>query len=208
MPIQGPMLAGVYAPFTAYGAAVTWNPSDKAADITLSGSNLIAESTRTDTSKTSVRATAGKTTGCWYWEVTLSQATNTNDLQVGVGDGSFDLTLFLGGSANGFSVQLNGTGLFETGSYTLPNGSSAFSALSAGDKVMCALDMNRGELWVGKNGTWAAGGNPTSRSLPNVAGITGTCYAAAAIIGSGGGTTGGDKLTANFGGTAFSYSPP
>ena len=47
--------------------AITWNPSDKGANVTLSNGNLSAEANSTNVD--SVRATNSKSSGKWYWEI-------------------------------------------------------------------------------------------------------------------------------------------
>jgi hypothetical protein len=48
----------------------TWNPSDKNANVTLSGGNLTA-SVASWTTHYAARATIWKSSGKWYWEVTV-----------------------------------------------------------------------------------------------------------------------------------------
>lgn len=207
-PMGGAIGGGAFAPFIAYGSGVTWSTSGshKSADITLSNGNLTAESSLTTTQKKCVRASSGKTAGCWYWEITFTQTTNTNDHHIGIGDGGFDLETFLGGSANSAGTEFNGgDSTFETGSYTKLN-NSPMGSVAQGTKIGCALDMDLGMFWYSKNGVWF--GNPTVRTGAIFTGITGTCYAAIDVRGSDGGTLGGDKLTANFGATGFTYTPP
>src|SRR3989344_5257710 len=48
----------------------TWNPSDKSASITFSGSDLTATGPTSGSTFFSVRATIGKSSGKWYWEST------------------------------------------------------------------------------------------------------------------------------------------
>lgn len=53
----------------------TWNPSDKGTEITLSGGNLVATHSGA-VSYGGVRGTIDKSTGKWYWEVTVTTAGN------------------------------------------------------------------------------------------------------------------------------------
>ena len=50
--------------------ALTWNPDDKNANITLSNGDLTA--TAVGTSHKSIRATESKSSGKWYWEYTIT----------------------------------------------------------------------------------------------------------------------------------------
>lgn len=158
----------------------TWNPSDKSANITLSGGNLVA----TNTALGSVRGTVGKASGKWYWEVTVS--TISVEATVGIGNSSATLT-------NNPGADVNGWGYISQGSKTTNNSASAYGAgYSSGDVIGVALDMDNGTLTFYKNNV--SQGQAFS-------GITGTIYPMV-------GEHSGDVFTANFGTTAFTYAIP
>jgi hypothetical protein len=74
----GSLPSGFSSVNTANGSAVTWDPSNKATRITLSGSNLVAQSDFNAGSLNtnySVRATARFNSGLVYFEVTFSWGT-------------------------------------------------------------------------------------------------------------------------------------
>jgi hypothetical protein len=70
---------------------VTWNPSDKSYRITLSGGNL---TTISNTNWGSVRATASKTSGKFYWEI-LVNAESDGGNDIGIGTSSANLETYI-----------------------------------------------------------------------------------------------------------------
>lgn len=78
------------------GPGVTWNPLDKSANVNLSGGNLTAQCATA--SHSVVRATLGRDTGKWYYEV-LAVAVHTSgtlNYIVGVADSAHALNVLLG----------------------------------------------------------------------------------------------------------------
>ena len=93
------------AGYSAWDAACTWNPSDKDASITLSGSNLIATGTASSLWKT-VRGTVSHTSGKWYFEIKARFVSAANGWMVGVANASQALNNYLGSTAGqGFGYQ-------------------------------------------------------------------------------------------------------
>ena len=197
MPILAPplMMSG-FQPFMAFGSGITWNPSDKGANITLSNGNL--DATNSASSWNAVRATGSKNFGRWYWEVKYQSGDPTYAM-IGFGDSGFSLSSFVGATAKGASIQ-SATGDQSSG-YTR-NYDSSISA-SANDIIMLALDLQYGKAWVGRNGTWAGSGNPATGVNPWISGITSAVFPAVSID-----NTSTSTVRANFGATAFSYPLP
>lgn len=176
----------------------TWSPTDKTANVTLSGGNLIATSS---SSGAWVRATDGKTTGKFYWEVTGSTWTNG---QTGIG-----IT-----TATATPTPWNATGLFvvATDGFCYLNGTSAF-ALGQGSMVNApigfALDVGAKLVWVRKSpsGNW-------NQSTPGANPATGVGGSSLAAIGAGALhpvaelAAASEVANANFGDTAFSGAVP
>ena len=77
------MMGGTLGFFGVGRVYATWNPSDAGADWSFSGGNLVA--TKTASSSSIVRANTAKTTGKWYWEVTLT-AVGTGTEGIGIAD--------------------------------------------------------------------------------------------------------------------------
>lgn len=175
-------------------AFATFNPSDKHADITLSGGNLTAQNTG-GTANAAVRSTVGKSSGKYYWEVVSTDTGGASSTaRAGIGIGSSTQNLNAGG---GFA-SLEGLRVYygENGNKYQP--STAMGAtFTAGDVIGCKLDMDAGTFEVLKN-------NTSQGTI--VTGLTGTIYAyvLSAVSGSGPYAV----ITARFGATAFTYSVP
>lgn len=159
----------------------TWNPSDKSADVTLSNSDLTAACLH----GSAVRATQGVNAGKWYWEITVDA---TNSPRIGVANSSMTLSTPVGGDTNSWGYSSSG--------FLLHNNSSIDSGASyaAGSVISIALDMDAGTLTIYKDGVSEAAASS----------LTGTLYPA--VSNSGSSTT--STFTANFGATAFAYTPP
>lgn len=181
-----------YTPGITYA---TWNPSDKAADVALSNGNLTASRT-TGGSPATVRATVGKSSGKWYWEMTIGAAT-IGGTHSGVCDNTVSLTSFLGNNATGW-IYFDQNGNKINNSISTAYGAS----YTGGDVLMFALDMNSGKVWFGKNGTWQASGDPGAGTNEAFSGLSGTIYPAYHNY------YAADNATVNFGASAFSYSVP
>lgn len=156
---------------------VTWNPSDKGSGITLSNGNL------TSSGQPMVRATDSRSSGKWYWEVTVVASANS---AIGVASAAANLLNYTGGDSHGWGYYCNG-GVLHGGI----TGTQA--AYAAGAIIGIALDMDALTVQFYKDGT-------ATGAL--IAGLEATMFPA---NGSGGGT---DIFTANFGATSFAYAPP
>ena len=164
------------APVITYA---TWNPSDKAGTITLSGGNLITSGSK------GVRSTISKNgTGKWYWEVTISNSTSG---QVGIANSSYTLTNYLGQDANGWAYGASGT--IDNNGAALQTGLATYTT---GDIIGVAFDSVAGTLQFYKN-------NVSQGSA--VTGLSGALFAAV------GGNL-ATNMTANFGASALTYTPP
>lgn len=187
----------------------TWNPSDKSANVTLSGGNLTASHPST-TVTGSVRSTDSHATGKWYFEVAVTGVGSSSDgPAVGISTAGADLSFFPG---EAFGVGL----LVGTGALKIRKWNGGFDAAldtsntpSDGDVVMVALDLTNSKLWFGRNGTWygttdgGAAGNPAAGTNPAYTSVSGTFFAAW------GGTNGlASTGIARFTTSAFSYSAP
>ncbi|RPI56186.1 MAG: hypothetical protein EHM49_00895 [Deltaproteobacteria bacterium] len=178
--------------------AVTWNPSDKAANITLSGGDLTAE--LTSASDGAVRATLGVSSGKWYWEVKVVATGSVCDQTTGIGTSSAILTAIVGSSIESY-------GFYSfSGNINHGSGSVAYCAsnwIDVGDIVGIALDLDNGKIWFAVNNVWCDSGDPAAGTGEAFSGISGTYYpmhAANSIVGS--------KWTASFNSEDQTYSPP
>lgn len=160
----------------------TWNPADKGANMTLSGGNLGATVVSPNTT---VRSTIGKSSGKWYWEITVGGAATG---EIGVATSSATLVNYLGADAHGTGwAGSNG----ET--YQSATNIGTFATYSTGDVLGFALNKDAtNQLTLYKNNILQ--GTVTIQA--------GTVFAA---FGHNGVT---NVMTANFGATPFVYSPP
>lgn len=183
------------------GAAVTWNPADKSANLTLSGGNLVVTKTAGGgTHDGTARATSSKSTGKFYWEVLVNTvAAGNEECAAGIANASAPLTNYIGVDANGWGyVGVNG---FK---YHGGSGTSFGNTYTDNDVVMVALDMTAGNVWFGKNGVWQGSGspNPATGTAPAFTGITGSIFPACDAYDA------SAKFTARFLAASWSYTAP
>jgi hypothetical protein len=181
--------------------ATTWNPSDKNAGITLSGGNLIATYTG---GLSSVRAAASKTSGKYYWEITVT--TSGSNAAYGLVTGNFPLGQhFAGGGSSIGCVGVN-----STGAITVNNSSSGqpnIPAIVNGDILCFAIDLTAGRFWVrrGAAGVWngSVPGDPAAGTVGIAMPFGSTLAAYPAWYAQNTST-----ITANFGDSAFAGTVP
>lgn len=179
MTIQQVLLAGSWEPTYA-----TWNSADKSPDVSLSGSDLVISSA--STLNEGVRATQGKSSGKWYWEVTIG---SPGFGYVGVAASTETLNdRFIGFGANGWAYRSDANSINNSTA-------TAYGATyTTGDVIGVALDMDAGTITFYKNG---------SSQGQAFSGLSGTLYPANSI-----GASSNVSHTANFGASAFAYSIP
>jgi hypothetical protein len=194
----------VYTPPAGYNAGVftptysTWSPSDKSANVTLSGGDLTA----TRAGQGSARGTIGKSSGKWYWEEKLISTTNSSyDIWLGVANSSESLSATPGDpGTNGWAIALDG-GDYHHGGY-INNVQGGVMNGATNDVFGFALDMDAGTLSIYRNGTQLIPAAPGVSGDPIFTGITGTIYPIVFY------QTQTAVVTANFGATPFAYTPP
>ena len=187
--VQSPGLAGVAGGVQAAGGGgpatyATWNSADKGANITLSNGDLTCT---TNSTRNAVRSTIGKSSGKWYWEVTYDVTTGAN---IGVGTSAMALTNYPGAGTTsyGYFADSPNNGIYNNGAVV-----DAAAAYVITDIIGIALDMSGLTVDFYKN-------NVIQGSIAIAAG---TWYAAA-----GDGYPTGGQVTANFGATSLTYTPP
>jgi hypothetical protein len=170
----------------------TWNPYDKGPNIVVSGNNLTAGNSISGWN--SVRATIGKSSGKWYCEITIPTG-NSDPNSFMIGTVNHDImTNHLYANSQGACVQVDQV-LTNTSNGVTNNG-SGFYTFANGDIVGIALNMTNGNLDLYRN-------NTIMSPSPIFSGLTGTHYPACSFN-----SAVGLTLVANFGASAFSYSPP
>lgn len=147
---------------TLIGFPNNWNPNDKSASIALSNASLTAASTTAALAGS--RGSAYRTAGKYYFEAVFD-AVGTSYPQIGIADGSWSLSSYLGSDAHGISLGQDGFGRFS--------GTAPFSGagtLSAGGFACVALDLDNKRFWArAGTGNWNASG--TANPATNTGGV-------------------------------------
>lgn len=185
------LLAEITAKVPQTSVPATWNPSDKAAAVTLSGSNLIATKSTTGSDWACVRGTVPMLAGQWYWETTVA-FTGTADFCLGIALGTASLTV------PPASVAAIDAGGIRKGGAIFSEGNSWGStvAITSGSVIRHWFDADAGTYQVSVNGgSWFAMSATTLRGAFPVIGISTPV-----------GTT--CSITANFGSAPFAYAVP
>ncbi len=174
------------------------NPFDRQQNIVLSNHNLTAE-TRFASEIDSVRATTGRSAGDWYFEVTVNARSAGTESVIGTATANLNLEASAG--LSGFGCGYRSTGLVAC-QRRLIDGS--FDSFGIDDVIGVAVDLDAGVMYFSKNGVWQNGADPAT----GVSGLkigsdphSPNLFPAVTI-------STGDRLTANFGGSAFQYQVP
>lgn len=165
----------------------TWNPSDKAANISLSAGNLTT--TRSGAGPASVRGTIGKATGKWQFQVKCISTTGIFDIFVGLANSTESLTVLPGSDANGWALAFDDGGYYHSG--VLGFASSTWPA-AVNDIFTFLCDLDAATMIIKRNST-------TLTPTPIFTGLAGTLYP---IIATQNDTT---VVTANFGATTLDF---
>lgn len=175
----------------------TWNPADKGPHVVLTASDLEAGGDGSSYWNT-VRATQGKSSGKWYFEVEFTGS--TSHLIFGVGTSA----MILGGAtSHGFPGQDPGAQIswgyyLNLGRRYYQGSQSVVLPLAvSGDIIRVKADLDVGHIYIALNGD-AFDTDP----LTQVAIGGGTVFPCAATFQS------AAKLLVNFGASAFIYSVP
>lgn len=198
MPILSTLGAASKRGFSKYRTVVpsvtyaTWNPSDKGGGVSLSNGNLTVSIATTPSDGGSVRSTIGKSTGKWYWEVTVGGSSPRS--LPGVASISAPV-----GSSNIYVSSAEGYGFYTYNASRYNNGGAASygSVCSPGDVIGVALNLDVAQptLEFYRNGT--------TMGVAFSGLVGGTFYAA-----EGNYTLNQTLSTTNFGATPFVYSVP
>jgi len=178
----------------------TWNPSDKNSAVTLSGNDLTAQVLDNANSIASVRATLSKASGKYYFEVTINSGSvaSGNECWLGIANS----TQTLASQAPGGSV--NSWAYGNAGGFRYNGAGGSSSTYASGAVVMVAVDLGTGRIWFGKDGTFS--GDPAAGTGAAFSSVTGSIFP---IFGSADHPSfPGYGITANFGASAFSHTPP
>ena len=170
----------------------TLNPIDNGG-VTLTQGNLVAN---TSAGFDLVRSTFFLSSGKWYWEVTCDDVGATF---VGVSD-NLELLTGRGAQTTATSCMVRTT---TGGKYINGTESSyAGAAITDGEVMMFALDMDNGKFWAGKSGTWFNSGNPAAGSNEATSALTNPVSPSVSLYDN-------EDVTFNFGSQkAFAHTPP
>jgi hypothetical protein len=172
-----------------------WDSSNKSASITLTNSDTVATYDGGASYYPTVKGTIGKASGKWYWEVEYD--VKTTEIFVGILLTGASNQSYIGSGADGY-------GYWSTNGRKMHSAASAVygDSFAAGDIIQIALDLDNGNLFFGKNGTWQASGDPAAGTNPAYTGISGTWYPAVSMWAA------GESVIANFGLSEFAYTVP
>jgi hypothetical protein len=184
------------------GGAASFDPSNKGTDVTLSSGNLSATNTSASNVYETARSTTSHSSGKFYIEFTINVRAANNAVLLGFANASSGLNNYI-------SNDNNGVGSYNS-IIALNNGSIGGTAgFVQGDIVDMAVDIGASLVWYRTNsGSWnsGAGADPATGigGANFVAMAAGPYFAAVSMNGSGN----NNQVTANFGGTAYSFTPP
>lgn len=171
----------------------TYNPADKDSDISLSNGDLTA--TADAGGWKSVRSISGKSTGKWYWEISVDEDGGSPEMILGFGDSAVPVTGAVG-VGNSWGYRSNGQKAHS--GYTVYGDSYA-----KGDVISIALDLDNHKVWWAKNGVWQNSGDPvagTDEAFEALPELTYYVMDSPYQINT--------EITVNCGPTGFIYSPP
>jgi hypothetical protein len=190
---------GLRAPASASSSTTyaTLNPGDEGSRTTLSNSNL----TSTSYGGSGVRANMGKSSGKWYWEVTLTNycAGGVYPAVAGIVSASTPLTSAWNATPNYsfYATNVGGYGrAVSSGGTAVSFGTPA----TAGEVVGIALDLNAMSMTIYENGV--------SQGVAFTSIPAGTWFPYVSDPNSGASSGYSCSATVNFGQNSFSYAPP
>ena len=188
---------------TVPSANVPWSTSNKSANITLSGSNLIATGTG-GAGFNAVLSDTGYSTGKKYFElkVVAYDGSNNNFFTLGLATTNASYTNNPGTWASGVGFQQNGTK--HRNGFT-SGGFSAGTLAFVDDVFGFAIDFDAGKLWHTRNGAaWPGSGDPATGANPFETFTSGPTFYAACALYQNNPSNSVQLLTANL----LVYSPP
>jgi hypothetical protein len=188
--------------------ATTFDPLNTGATFTLSNGNLTATCNSTTANGDFARVNNGHSTGKFYYEVTVTTIASPQsyDSSWGVISSTCPVHNSNAGSANCAVQFIQGDGNIYINGSSNANGQT--TPINQGDVVQCAVDIGGSLIWLAINGgNWNRNGS--ANPATGVGGLSISTVTANnplyAAVGSG---TLNNALTANFGATSYSFTPP
>jgi len=144
-----------------------WNPSDKGANIALSGNTPASNATATGGTAAwqSVRAVTGRSTGLFAFEIIRTADPSTLTV-LGLADSTMSLANFIG-SGSGNCIGYNVGSRLTSGTFS---GNATITSPAIGQAVLFCVDMTnrKGYIFVEGQTNWEGGypGNPLIATSP------------------------------------------
>ena len=157
--VSGTLTQNVDTPATVFA---TLNPlQQNNTATTYSNGNTKGTGTSSTSNFSSTPATLAASVGKWYAEYKPNLSSTDSSISgfVNLDTANFNATDYYGGSNN------MSAGLYDSGGqilYSTGTNLGSVGALSNGDIVMLAMDLDNGYLYWGKNGTWFNSANPAT----------------------------------------------
>ncbi len=168
-------LAGTFGA-SKFGAGLvlpsTWNSADSGSVITLSGGNLTADG-NTATSIGKVRATNGRSSGKYYFEIAYPDEQGASFC--GLAGAATPLNTNVGTDANSYGIRYSGNKYNSNVDGGAILGSFTFAGLV--HVLMVAVDLTAGLIWFGRDGTFS--GSPSAGTGAAYSGLSGLYFPAA-----------------------------
>lgn len=187
-----------YTEDTGSGSITTWDPANKTAGILLSAGDLVATETTTNTE--AVRATIGRSSGKWYWELTIDDLDGPS---IDSCTGLIESATSIGANGGGNTLRVSaGLGILLGTS-----GATAGTPISweAGDVVCNCFNADEGKYFVGINGVFPNGQDPVTGANAIVSGIPAGTWHPLYMTDN---DSDNSVATLNCGAVAFAYPPP
>lgn len=143
----------------------SWDPFERGASLTPSGSDLVMTNGNTSGSWTSAKSWPPQSTGKWYAEIVATTVASATFQIFGFCDASPFMQTFLGGMAKSIGFRAGGSSVFVQGAGISSSWTTSYT-IAQGDTVNLAMDIDAGRVWIGKNGTWLGGGDPAAGTNP------------------------------------------
>jgi hypothetical protein len=182
--------------YASAGNYAAWNPySDLVSGCTLSNGNLrvLTPSSGDRSVPASIYVSSGK----WYAEF-LVEDVGAAGSAVGLVDPTMPTATSPGLSSLSYGYLSSGGKRFNSTDAAYGN------SFTTNDVISCALDLDNGKVWWGKNGVWQASGDPGAGTNAAFTGVTGPLTFAWGDRSSAATT----QCSANFGQQAFTYTIP
>lgn len=176
----------------------TLDPNKVAASVTLEEGNRRMDPSVL--SSGSAQSTVARTGGRWYFEMwVVSTGGGGQNTAIGVCNGNFDFNDDLGSDVGGDSWAYYNNGTYRHAGVDVATGKPTFLNTH---RVMCAMDLETGDVWFGRLNAWNDG-DPATFSSPSMTGLdVSDIYAAITCI------QASSEASVSFVGPDIVYDPP